>query len=152
MAFSEYLGEFVEYDIENNTLKIKINFITPEEQAKLEKGVLEQQQHKFKHRISNSTSVSQQQRECWYGSLRTIILKAELMPTAEMMGIFDERMRRSHFPAIDIDFGSLDTNNEESIPDPKRMREMTHDEMGNAIQALHNKYDNIDWSKYMEVK
>ncbi len=150
MAFSEYLGEFLEYDIETNILKIKISFITPEEQAKLEKGVLEQQQHKFKHMVKNSSSVSQQQRECWYGSLRTIILKAELLPNAKMMAVFNDRMRRAHFPAIDIEFGSLGNN--ESIPDPKRMREMSHEEMGNAIQALHNKYDEIDWSKYMEVR
>lgn len=149
MAWTEYLGQFLDYDPETNILQIQLSFITPEDQEKLEYGVLEKQDHKFKHRIKRTSSVSEQQRKCWYGSLRTIVIESELMPTAERLRKFDETMRKRCFPAHEIDLGDLDEGNEEDIFVPKSMTEMSHEEMGGVIQSLHDLYDFIDWSKYM---
>ena len=79
---AKYVGSFKDYDLENNVLTIQIEFITPEEQAKLEKAVLERQHHKFNHSITNNSSVSLKQTRCWYGSLRTILVESELLPTS----------------------------------------------------------------------
>jgi len=152
MATVDYIGEFHSYDIENNILSLQIEAITPEEQSKLEKAVLESQRHRFKHSVANSSSISRQQRECWYGSLRTIILESESLPTAKRMKRFNTQMRKKHFPAEDIEFDDFDRGNEDCIPDPKHMKDMTHEEMGEALQSLHDVYDFIDWSKYMEIK
>ncbi len=151
MSSIEYIGKFLNYDIENNILQIQLEFITPEEQDKLEKSVLENQEHKFKHKVSNTSFVSTRQRRCWYGSLRTIILEADLLPTSERMKYFNIDMRKCHFPAEDIIFEDFDVFNEDPILEPKEMKDMTHEEMGNAIGSLHAMYDNIDWSKYRDI-
>ena len=70
-------------------------------------------------------SIKDTLRKKWYASLHTILMKSEIYPNAEIMRDLDEQLRESIFPVTEGD-----------IIEPKRMRNMSADELKTCITIL----------------
>lgn len=136
------LGKFIHFDIELNTITLKIEFLTPDIQQLVEEAVINQKTTKIKMSLNSNRTKTWEDQKAWYGSIKKILIALDQIPNAENMETLDEDLRLSIFPTTQIEIGRR------KIIRPLRMKEQSHQQMQENIKKLHNRYEylNIDFS------
>lgn len=128
----DILSTIKSFNISNDELVLKLEFITPEildflEQNKSDRIL------KWKIKYIAKKSWTTALRKCWYGSLKLIMI-ADEQDKNELNGRsleeFDEDMRLSLFP--------IDEN--KNPPKPKRMKQLDEETGKRIIEKLHSRY------------
>jgi hypothetical protein len=130
MAKLKMEGKLLNYNNNNNILSIKLDVLDPDLQENLE-YILENYDKYLKMTINYNIkdSIKDQLRKKWYASIKTILMYNDIVPNSENMKEYDVELRESIFPVKDSE-----------LLQPKRMRDMTTEELQNSINILIQRY------------
>jgi len=119
-------GNPIRFNAETQELVIKMDVADPTIQSVVEELIANYNKYlKLTIEYNIKDSIKDTMRKKWYASLHTILMKAEVYPNAETMRELDEQLRESIFPVTEGD-----------IVEPKRMRNMSADELKTCINIL----------------
>jgi len=139
-----YMGKIVKYNGLDNEITIGIEFITPEDIYYIEQLIKEGEVHKFTHKLARTGGKSYKLQKAYYGSLSLILTSQGIDASSSNMQYFDESIRRELFPAKEL------VMEDKIIHAPKRMRDMTHEELFDRIIRLQERYDHVNWDGFWE--
>jgi hypothetical protein len=133
MAKIQFKGKVINYNPVLNEIIIKFDPLDPSLQQSIE--YITNNYNKFLTMSINynvKDSIKDSLRRVWYLSLHKILLKNNIYPTADKMMDLDNSLRESIFPVIDDD-----------VLQPKRMRDMSNDELRVCVDTLFSRYPEI---------
>jgi len=132
-----FMGQIESVDASRSRISIDLMFLTPEQLFDLEKAFENDLNVTVTIKFPSKDKKTFKQQKKWYVTLREILKANNIFITAERMSMLDEALRRSCFPCKFVNFEDT------KIPYVPNMRELTMDEMSDAIQKLLERYDYI---------
>jgi len=123
-------GKVQRYNVSDNTLSIKLDILDPTIQASIEyivENIDKYLELSLKYNLKET--IRDSLRKKWYQSIHNILVHNGIVPDSEKMGELDKQMRENLFPVSDTE-----------IMEPKRMRNMSEDELKRVIELLIERY------------
>jgi len=121
-------GKLLKYSALTNELIIKLDMMDPSLHANLEYILSNFDKYlELQVAYNHKESIMDSLRRKWYVSLRNILLKNDIYPNSENMEKIDNEFRESLFPVKEVEPG---------IFEPRRMKEMTDEELKKSIELL----------------
>lgn len=134
-------GRILRYNPNTNNVTIELDPMDPSIQHILEQIMIESPDKyiALDFNFNVKENVKDVLRRAWYGSLGSILKHNQIYPNSENMMELDNSLRESIFPVY------IDENN---VPHPKRMRQMSNEELETALKTLQERYSEVDFIRY----
>lgn len=123
-------GKVQRYNLSDNSIHIKLDILDPSIQSAIEYIVENIDKYiELLIKYNPKETIKDSLRKKWYQSLHNILICNGVVPDSEKMAELDNQMRENIFPISDNE-----------ILEPKRMKNMTDDELKKAIELLLERY------------
>lgn len=134
MSDDRFLGKIIDFDSANDIIILKADFLTPDKQQILEDLYNNKTEFSFWFKKPFRKSKTYAQLKKYYQLLKNILLRAELIPTAEYAKTLDVEIKKSCLPCKKIIIG------EKEILIVPSKADMTVEEMSYLIQQVIERY------------
>jgi len=136
-------GKILDYNPYTQLITIKCDFANPENLLALEECVKEKKELKLLFKFSSKKGKQYFQQKFYYWFLKQLLIKYGADITSENVQSIDEDIRRNVFPCSEIEIDNR------IIKQPKRMNQLSFEEMQKVIETLKDRYAHlgIDYSE-----
>lgn len=134
MSDDRFLGKIIDFDPANDIIILKADFLTPDKQQILEDLYNNKTEFSFWFKKPFRKSKTYAQLKKYYQVLKNILIRAELIPTAEYTKTLDVEIKKSCLPCKKIIIG------EKEILIVPSKADMTIEEMSYLIQQVIERY------------
>lgn len=139
----KHVGRPIYINYEKQQVIYQFDFVEPDQFKMIEEIIKKSKYSEISIRYINDDIVSNNKIKCWYGSIGTILRERNIIPDADNVKALDKQFRETIFPVkyIDVGLGEL-------VPDVPSIHDLSDEEFGQCINALHERHSYIDWEKF----
>lgn len=138
MSDERFLGHIINFDFNNNTITIKVDFLTEEKKETLFELFKSSKVFSFVFRKPYKESKTTRQIRTYFMLLGQILDKLDIPKDKDVIAEFDKQILTTLFPCRFMDvLGS-------SIPIPPSKADMSKEDMSFLIQAILDTYSALD--------
>jgi hypothetical protein len=132
--YERFLGHIIDYDPKLDVIIIKADFLTPDNQQKIEELLKDKTEFSFFFKKPFKRSKTYAQLKKYFRLLKEILLKANIEPEAEFVRTLDIEIKKSILPCKKLEIG------DNSIPIVPSKADLDIDTMSNLIREVIERY------------